>query len=230
MTGEAVKQQIEKIKKRGARRVAIVGACVLGALLLVDVAWTFTGSGQWRVIRDDNGVKVYALKTPGAGVEQFKGTLRLHAALPAVVKLTVDPVLVKALGAYESRFLGGDENMSFSSFRMDVLRPLPFRPRESVFSVLKYMNPATHELLLQVRAVPDKLPPSQCCFRVTQMNNSWRFIPAGPDQTDVEWLLNEDLGGFVPDFIKNRKWSNLMFNFLTQMRARSRVYQQPPAK
>lgn len=223
---------LEKKKVAGSwlKRTSVLTASIIVALVVVNAIWTYSGSGQWRLIRDKTGIKVYALKTSGSTLEQFKGTARLRATLPTVLKLTVDPVMLKALGGYGARYLGGDEYMSFSYFRMDPYPPLPFRPRESVLSVLKYQNTKTQELLLQVRAVPDKIPPSDCCFRVTQMNNSWRFRPIGVDQVDIEWLLNEDLGGMVPDSLKNHKWPNLMFNFLALMQDRAHVYEKPAAK
>lgn len=208
-----------------AKRIALVIVLLMALAFATKSIWTFSGSNRWELVGDRNGVKVYSWKTPGSSVKKFKGVVRVRSTLSGLMALASDRNIAKEMGSYETHSLGGDEHLMYSSFRMDPYPPLPFRPRESVFSALLYQNPQTKEILIEVRATPDKTPPNACCFRVTDMNNSWRFTPLGDGEVEVEWILNEDLGGFVPDLLKNIKWPKVMFNFLAIVRDRVDKYQ-----
>lgn len=208
-----------------AKRLLFGIISLMAIAFAVKSIWTFSGSNRWELVGEKNGVKVYSWKTPGSPVKKFKGVVRVRSTLSGLLALASDRNIAKEMGSYDSHSLGGDEHLMYSSFRMDAYPPFPFRPRESVFSALLYQSPQTKEILIEVRATPDKTPANACCFRVTDMNNSWRFTPLDNGEIEVEWILNEDLGGFVPDVLKNRKWPKVMFNFLTIVRDRAGRYQ-----
>jgi hypothetical protein len=108
---------------------------------------------------------------------------------------------------------------------MDTSPRFLFRPRQHVFGAIMYQNPENKEILYLIRATPDKVPLNDCCVRVNQMNNSWRFAPVENGEVEIEWMLNEDLGGFMPALVQNHKWPKLMFSFLGGLRDNISNYQ-----
>jgi hypothetical protein len=63
-----------------------------------------------------------------------------------------------------------------------------------------HQNPSTKEVLLTFTATPDKLPPDDCCFRVTDMNNSFRFTPLENGMVELEYVRNMTEGLWTPDW------------------------------
>lgn len=66
-----------------------------------------------------------------------------------------------------------------------------------------HQNPQTKEVLIVNTSVPDKVPLDDCCFRVTEMNNTMRFTPLGNGEVEVEYIQNMHEGGYVPDLLLN---------------------------
>jgi ribosome-associated toxin RatA of RatAB toxin-antitoxin module len=110
-----------------------------------------------------------------------------------------------------------DDQLLFTTFRYNL--PFKFRPREFVLRAQFYQNPKNKEVLLAYSAVPEKLPPNPCCFRVTDMNNTWRFTPLGNGQVEVEFLMNMDDGGFMPDLLINKVRPQVMFKALPRLQS-----------
>ncbi len=187
-------------------------ACVslIVALFVVRVVWRFSGSNQWELVGEKNGVKVYSLKVPGTDVKKFKSVFRVHSTLAGLVKYFQDPDACNDVGCSHSYIVERvDDQLEYASFRYKL--PSPFHPREFVVREQFYQNPHTREILVEVAAAPDKLPPDQCCFRVTDMNNMWRLTPVGNGDVEVEYIMNMNEGGFMPDILMNIARPKILF-------------------
>lgn len=185
-------------------RFVVLGAPLIAlATLIAHFAWQFSGSGRWELEIDRNdGVKVYSLKVPGSTLKEFKGTVKVRSALAPIVEAMHDPEVCKKIGCYEMRFI--DEPIParrYSTFRMDY--PMRFRTREFVIRSETFQDPRNLEVMIVISAVPDKLPPSNCCFRVRDIYNTWRFTPLDGDEVMVEYTINMDEGGFLPGHLLN---------------------------
>jgi hypothetical protein len=92
--------------------------------------------------------------------------------------------------------------------------PFPFRPREFVVRSQIHQDALTKDVLLVYAAAPDKVPPNDCCFRVNNMNNAWRFTPLGNGQIDIVYVMNMNEGGYIPDLLLNRLRPKLVYGVL----------------
>lgn len=176
------------------------------------LVWRFSGSNQWELYGDKNGVKIYTLKQPGSDLRKFKSVFRIHAALGSLIKYMQDPDACNDVGcinAYEIE--RQDDRLQYGYFAYKL--PFPFQAREMVVRQQFYQEPKTKIVLAEYVAYPDKLPPNDCCFRVTTMNNTWRITPLGNNEVQIEYVLDMDMGGFIPDILSNTSRPNLLFLF-----------------
>ena len=127
--------------------------------------------------------------------------MRYRSTLAAAVKLDTTNNTLFEVGATGIADLGGDDQAKYSTFRFNMGRR--FLPREYVTRTLIYQNPITKTILVQTWATPDKMPPNPCCFRVNELHNSQRITPLGNGEIEWEYVMNQDLGGFVPAFLQN---------------------------
>jgi hypothetical protein len=196
--------------KRLARGLFVGSVSLVALSVVASLIWKFSGSNQWELVGERNGVKVYALKSPGEDLEQIRAVARIHSTLAGLVKFMQDPDVCDDISCYESRILERvDDQMLYTTFRFNY--PFPFRPREFVVRAHFYQNPGTKEVLLEYAATPDKLAPNDCCFRITRMNNTWRFTPLGNGEVEIECQLNMDEGGFMPSFLLNQVRTKMLF-------------------
>jgi hypothetical protein len=199
-------------------RIALAIALSLAAMFFIArLIWRFSGSNQWEMVRDGSGVKIYALKAPGSDLNKFKGVVRVRATMARILAWMQDPDVCKDAGCYELKIIENvDDHLSYSTFRLDTP---PFRTREYVIRSLVYQSPQTKELLFAFSAAPDKIPPNDCCFRVTEMNNLWRFTPQDNGEVQVEYFVNMNPGGFMPDMAINLGVPTFMFDALSKLQS-----------
>jgi hypothetical protein len=183
----------------------------------------FSGSNQWELVLEQDGIKVYSLKTPGSDVVQFRGIGRIHSTLAGVVAWMKNPETCKIQGcteSYEIERVG--ELLQYNYFQYDFS---PFGKRDFVIRSQFYQNPDTKEVLLTVAAVADKVPPKDGFLRVTNMNNKWRLTPLENGQIEVEIENNLDFGGFAPMAMFNMRRPKGMYHIITDLQGWTEKYQ-----
>ena len=212
----ATEQKKKSWGSRIAKFVFIAIVAVVALSLVGNSIWRFSGSNEWQLVGQNKGVKIYSMKSPGTDLQKFKCTFRVRSSLSGLVTLMQDSEACKDLGCYDSRVIEKvDDNLTYSTFRYRFNKP--FKPREYVVRTQIHQDPKTKEVLVAYTAALGKLPTSDCCYRVTDFNNAWRLTPAGNGEVDVEYVINQDEGGFVPDVMLNPMRPKLLFMFLPNM-------------
>ncbi len=202
--------------KKTLKILWLVGLSILTLFFAAHLIWRFSGSNQWKFVQERNGVKVYSLKTPGSDLQKWKGVIRVHSTLASLVKLFQDPYICLEVGCSAPKMIERvDDQQQYYYFQNKL--PFPFHARDFVMRVQFYQNPQTKEVLVGVAAAPDKISPDNCCFRVTDMNNTWKFTPLADGQVEIEWVLNMNEGGFLPDALLNMMHPEVMYSFLPTM-------------
>jgi hypothetical protein len=77
-----------------------------------------------------------------------------------------------------------------------------------------HQDPNTGRVLVVFAAAPGKAPPDDCCFRVTNMNNTLQFTPVGKGVIEVEYVMNMNMGGFMPDVFLNYMQPRVVYSVL----------------
>jgi hypothetical protein len=197
----ANESSIAKPKTR-KKTLLLICACIVGALCAARVIWLYSGSNHWEFIGEQNGVKIYSLKTPGDDVKKFKAIFQIHSTLAGLVKYMQDPHACDDYGCENAHTLEyEDDQLQYALFQVNL--PGPFQKREFVIRQQFHQDPRTKVILVEYAAAPDKAPPDPCCLRVTDMANTWRLTPKGNGLVEIEYVVNMNEGGFMPELLKN---------------------------
>lgn len=208
--------QYNKIFRKVSRIFFIIGGLIILALLVASMVWRYSGSNKWEFLDEKNGVRVYTLKAPGSDIEQAKGVTQVSATLGSLVKFMQDPDVCDDVGCLASRMIERvDDQVQYYYFTYDL--PLGFKTRDFMVKTQFYQDPRTRAVLVEFDAIPEKIPLEDCCFRVTEMNNSWKFTPIGNGRVEIEYIVNMNEGGFLPNLLINQEHRNLMFGVLPQL-------------
>ena len=207
--------------KKGWGRILIkalgVGALgIVGVYLVAGAIWKYTGSNTWEFKQENNGVKVYTLKAPGSSLLQVRGVVTIRSTLDGMVEFMQDPTVCDKIGCYESRMIDHvDDSLQYYTFRYDY--PLAFKTREFVVKLQAYQFPESGEVLLEFTSAPEKLPNNDCCFRITDLKNSWKLRPLGNGEIEVQYTMNMNEGGFLPPILVNTIRPQVMLNLLPSL-------------
>jgi hypothetical protein len=204
--------------RRGLLRSGLLALAALIALsVMLHYVWTATGSNEWKLVEDADGLKIYSMKSPGARVKKFKALFQVQATLPSVVKMLEDPDVCDDIGCRNSTVEYMSEQVSYHSFVMDP--PFPFRSREFVAKQELTFDSASGMLVVDYIGTPDRTPPDACCYRVKHMRNIWRFTPIGNGTLDVEYIIDVDEGGAIPGFLLDTMRPQFMRSSLVKLQS-----------
>jgi START domain len=208
--------KLKRWSKRLLKVLLVVSVSLVTLLFVAHLIWRFSGSNQWELVQDQNGVKIYTMKAPGSGLTKIKGFVRVRSTLAGLLYFLTDPATCDYYGCQDSYIVERvDDQLLYSTFRVNF--PFPFQPRQFVTRSQIHQNAQTKEVLLVNAAAPDKVPPNDCCFRVTEMYNTLRLTPLGNGQVEIEYVLNTHEGGYLPDLLLNMIRPKVVYKVLHGM-------------
>lgn len=187
--------------------LAYGGALVVVILVIAHFAWKYSGSGQWKVIRDRKGVRIYSLKEPGSTRLRFKVVTQIHAKLDAIVAAMTDTTTEGCRNFIEGCTSGtifkpwDSQTLNYVQAYRIAVKP-PFAPRDLAIKTQVSRDPKTKALLMEMTSVPELVPVDSCCVRMTDLHNRWRFTPLQNGMVEVEFTQDDDPR--VPYFMYNR--------------------------
>lgn len=196
---------LPRSRLRRTVRMLLYGTMLAPALVTAAYwAWTESGSNQWRLVKDKDGVQVWTLKTPGSALVQVKGHTRVRSGLPGMVKLLEDLSSCVDAHCYDGAVIERQPTppnryAAYVKFRFDI--PV-LRTREYVLLQQHRQDPRTGQLVIRMLAAPDRLLRDPCCVRITHLDNTWRLTPLPGGLLDIEFTQDTDLGG-LPSMLAN---------------------------
>jgi len=185
-------------------------------IFLWQTIWKMSGSNQWELIRQEQGIEVYSLKAPGSSLKQIRAKVRVKASMASIVSFFQDQSTCPEFGCLEAEIIEQvSPQLYYSSFKY----PLPFNlgVREFVVKSVYYQDPVNKEVHYYHTAAPEMKPLDDCCFRVTDFYVLWRFTPVGKGEVELEMKRDFDLGGFMPDLLLNQNFPGGAYNLLARL-------------
>lgn len=177
----------------------VLGLVVLGAA--GHYAWKASGSSQWQLVRDENGIQVYTYKQPGSTLLKFRATTRVKTSLTSSVYLfRGDQETNDDFGGKNFRIFERVESAALymAYFKVEQPMPPPFGTKELLCLLNYAQDPASKEVLINVQAAPSKLAPTPGTTRVTHLNNMFRLTPLRNGEVQWEVTGDVDMGLFYP--------------------------------
>jgi hypothetical protein len=205
---------------RAIRRWFVPGALALLVLGgVAHAAWKSSGSGQWQQVRDEDGIRIFTMKEPGATLLKFRATTRVKTSLASSVFLfRGDESTNDDFGGKNFRVFDRIENPSVyrAYFKVEQPMPPPFGTKELVCLLNYAQDPKTKEVLINVQAAPSRMPPTPGTTRVTHLNNMFRLTPLPDGEVQWEVTGDVDMGLFYP--LANLAMPEFMFQGIRDQR------------
>lgn len=225
------RMRLESLRGRRASPWRLTGRIALGLSVLVMLVvignwlWLIGGSGKWVLKTERDGVQVYTMKTPGSSVLKVRGVARFkefslsnHIA-PLLDESIQNPADCAkwVTGCLSYRIL---ERWNARTQRNTTMWTIslfpPFLPREMLLQGQVRQDPKTRVATLENIAVPNLLPPDQCCVRIEHLDNVWRYTPLPDGSIQVEVLYDLDMGGAFPQLLQNLHAPDIVFGLLSK--------------
>ena len=177
--------------------------------LAADTLWVMSGSSDWELAKDEDGVQVFTLKSPG---DKFIKVRAVMMGDYTLTQLTSQHVIDDNLDTCKSwipscvAFTRIQEFDPVRGYDKDMWRlefPGPFKDRELLITTMFSQDKVTKTVKLDVVAIPNELPPTKGVVRVERMHNQWTFAPQPDGKIEIALIQDNDLLGFFPYFLVN---------------------------
>ncbi|SAL32934.1 hypothetical protein AWB69_02906 [Caballeronia udeis] len=192
-------------RKRGWFRFVLYGlAALLVIALIANWVWVASGSNQWKLATDKEGVQVWTLKTPGSGLLLIKAHTRVDSRLAGMIKLLEDLDSCVDAHCYDGRVIEQLPSVpgryaAYVTFKFDLKG---LKPREYVLLQEQVQDRVTRQVRINIIAAPDRLPRDPCCVRITRLHNHWKLTPLPDGKLDIDFQQDTDIGG-LPYVVAN---------------------------
>jgi hypothetical protein len=175
--------------------------------LVAHFAWVASGTSEWKLAKDENGIQVYTMKSPGDSMLKLKTVMEGDYTLNQLVSqhigvgdnLNVCKEWIPGCNAFK-RILPFNPERGYDRDMWRVSVPGPFADRELLISTIFFQDKATKAVTLDVVGMPNALPPTPGVVRLERMHNRWIYTPKPNGKIEV--VLIQDVGfsevGFVP--------------------------------
>lgn len=190
--------KIAKVLRFGSK--AILALVVV--LFVAHIAWTNSGSNEWKVVSDRDGIRVSTLKTPGYSLLKYKMEMHVDSRLSDVVFYMSDINTGRDVGGVEIQRLqevvAEPTIYAYDNYKVDLS---PFGLVDVMIVNHYVQDPETKKVTINVYAAPQKKPVEPNIMRVLHLSNMFTLTAVKTGGTDIEFMSEMDLG--LPYVLQN---------------------------
>lgn len=202
-----------KIKDPLWKRLYFAFSLLLLAVVVAHFAWVASGSAEWKLAKDEDGIKVYTLKAPGDPLMKVRTVMEgdytltqlasQHIGVGDNLQVCIEWIPgckeMKRIKDFDPVRGGYDKDM----WRVEL--PGPFADRELLITTMFEQDKQTKQVVLDVLSMPNTLPHTPGVVRVERMHNRWTYTPKANGKVEVALIQDTDLPGigFFPYFLMN---------------------------
>lgn len=196
------------------------------AVLLVSAAASLPAvraqASEWTTIRDDAGITSFRRELAGAPLPAFRARAVFQYDMWFLLAILEDVDRAVEWTAHcvemrQVRRLSTREMLVYA--RMDA--PWPVHDRDVIVHI-SVQDAAASELTVAIRSTDlGEQQAHEGVVRMPHMRASYRFRPIDAGRTEVQYELEVDTGGALPDWLKALVSRNLAHDTLSRLRGRA---------
>lgn len=197
-----------------------VTASLLGLCLCTSLAGAEDGP-PWQKVRARDGITSYRRERPGQALAGFRAQLSFTADMWTVLAVLEDVDRASEWTAHclEMRKLRGVSHRDMLVYALTDA-PWPVRDRDVVTRVVtNVLGP--RDVVIEIHAV-EHLPAKSGVVRIPALDARYTLHQREDGQLDLEYAIEADPGGTLPDWLKNLVGRDLAHDTLHRLRERTR--------
>lgn len=186
------------------------------------VGSTALAGNRWEIVREDSGITVLQKDIAGRALPIFMGRATIQANIYDLLGVLQDVENhTKWMHACsDSALVERDGDLHVTSYnRTDA--PWPVSDRDVVLESRITLIPATHTIMVRFQSVTAQTKPEVAgVVRMPNLRGYYKFTALSALTTKVEYLVDADPGGSLPDFIVRMAAEDMPVGTLSNLRRR----------
>jgi len=209
-------------RKKSTKTSKFIFVCASLVVLtfVTSKVWKSSGSGEWELELEKNGVEVFSMKSPGSSVKQYKGVMQSdyslnHLVAGLIENSTLDNCKNNIPNCVDLQVLDEwDANLMSDTvlWKLELFPPL--KPREILIRSHVNQDEVTKVVSVDIYGAPNRIPRNENTVRLSYIQNKWVYTPVAEGQTQIEFYQDMNMGGLFPDFLLNLAGADETYKFL----------------
>ena len=177
--------------------------CLVWVSLLLFIS-SFSQSHEWKLDKDENGIKVYTRPIEGFPVDELRTETVVHAPMAAILAVIMDADNYEewVFACSESRLVEKISDAEQYQYQVTDV-PWPVTDRDVASHFLIKQDEKTKVVTVTNTGEPNHIPPKEDRVRVQHFQSNYKFTPLTNGKVKVEFELFVDPGGNVPAWLIN---------------------------
>jgi len=161
-------------------------------------------NSEWKCVKRADSILVYARKSDSANYRIIKATTQVKTTLSSLVLLLIDSPHHKdwVFMNKKAEILEKKNPYSWILYSQTDA-PWPVTDRDIITKANLMQDPVTKTVTIRGEAIPDYLPKDPEHVRIPYARAQWYFIPEKDSLVKVEFTLEIDVGGNIPQWLAN---------------------------
>ena len=164
---------------------------------------TFTDSGDWKLRKEKDGIKIYTRNNGNSAIKEFKAITSFNTDISQLVKIINDVEKYPAwLANCESSKIYKKIN---ETTRIDYLKtsvPWPLDDRDAVLKFIIIKDTEEH-FEATMNSVPGAIPEKEDFVRIKKAKGKWIFKKSDKEMVEITYQFYGDPEGNIPTAIIN---------------------------
>lgn len=185
----------------------------------------FSNSGDWKLKKEEEGIKVFVRDNAETKIKELKLTTMLTTRLSSLVYVIADKndYMDWVYSCSESKVLK-QVNKKESYHYQVTDAPWPVTDRDLILHT-RIEQQANKQVDIDAVGIADYLGEKSGRIRVPSYHAHWKIIPLGTGQCSVEYTVSVDPGGFLPKWVINMAISEAPVKTMLNLKKRLQRFQ-----
>ncbi len=195
------------------RRVTFVKMIRNSTTILICFCSLFGFSQDWELRKNEDGIKVYTKPTKGDGLDAFRAEMEINLSVAKIEDFLrhMDKYRNAFPDTKELKILSRPNDSTQIQYALTDA-PWPVSDRDGVYELIFHMDKKTGNIKTVARALPAYLPRKVDIVRIEKSNTFWIVEKLGANKCRLEYIVNADPGGNIPDWLANSAAVDVPFN------------------
>jgi len=192
---------------------------ILGLTLIVLFSHCSNAANDWKLEKEEAGIKVYLRNTPGSQVKSFMGKTRIKASISSIVSVLDDTSsYTRWLFNCKSAKMIAQQGETITTRYIVTNMPWPVVDRDAIIISKRSQNPSTKQVQIQMTTNPKQVPSVKGKVRIQNIKGRWIITPSNNNEVEVVYQMSIDPGGNIPKWIVNAMTFDLPFHALRNLK------------
>jgi hypothetical protein len=194
-----------------------------GAIMLLLLTFGVSAQGNWDLVKEKAGIKVYTKTESGSEYKAFKAEMQVNCKIENIIEVlknmnSLNGWVVNIKGV---KLLKAEDNEQF--YYIETSLPWPFDRRDMVYH-FQYITLNKEQVRVIVTGVPEYIQPREGIVRMVKTNGYWLLTSVDSLNTVITYQMHVEPGGSIPAWLANLFIENVPFSTFRELR---NIVQEP---